>query len=228
MQSISQLLEIIGSDETTSREQSRSTHSVTGDSTVGSSRPRPRQGQQHEASGPGRPASTNNTNRYHPYAQHNGQRHGLNRTNNNQSMNAVSELRRRFPTAFAATRRPSSANFTGKASRGRTPGRPFASSTATRDVMVLKAGEETVPSRAEKLLLLFEHMEGLNLLDNLNPPRLALHLDQSHSPQYLQLLYDLNLCFPVCLAPTFALETDFSLLIMGDYSSVQQISPVTC
>ena len=51
---IGQLLEIIGSDETTSREQSRSTHSVTGDSTVGSSRPRSRQGQQHEASGPGR------------------------------------------------------------------------------------------------------------------------------------------------------------------------------
>ena len=158
MQNISQLLEIIGSDGTSSSGNLRGTHSsVTDDSssTVGSSRPRPRQGQQHGASSSSRPVSTNITNRYHPYAQHNSQRNGVNNTNNmnnNQSINAVSELRRRFPTAAAAagTRRPSSANFTGRASRGRTPGRPFASSTVTRDVMVLKAGEETVPSRAEK------------------------------------------------------------------------------
>eukprot|EP00794_Sanderia_malayensis_P001054 gene1054-382_t len=158
MQNISQLIQIIETSSSATSGNLRSTHMSEaggGGSTISSSsRPRPttsaadtfrpEQSQHQEAS-----VLTNSSNRYHPYNRYSP------RNDKNNTSNAVTELRRRFPTAgAAATRhRPSRPLTTGgRASRGGASalGRPFSSGTATRDVMILKAGEVTLPSRTEK------------------------------------------------------------------------------
>ena len=72
--------------------------------------------------------------------------------------NAVSELRRRFPSTAGSNAggggRSSSSSCSRNRGRGRGAaggaGRPFASGTVTRDIIILRAGENTVPSRNEK------------------------------------------------------------------------------
>eukprot|EP00794_Sanderia_malayensis_P002401 gene2401-2765_t len=125
MQNISQLIQIIEASSSATSGNLRSTHMSEaggGGSTIGSSsRPRPttsaadtfrlEQSQHQEAS-----VLTNSSNRYHPY-----NRYSL-RNDKNNTGNAVTGLRRRFPTAgAAATRhRPSRPLTTGgRASRGR-------------------------------------------------------------------------------------------------------------
>ncbi len=75
--------------------------------------------------------------------------------------NAVTELRRRFPTtAFSRCARltPSSASSATR-QKARCAGRPHASGHATKDIIVLRASEDRVPVKSEKAQV---EREGLN------------------------------------------------------------------
>ena len=68
--------------------------------------------------------------------------------------NHVSELRLRFPTtAGSFGRGRAGQNRIGVRGRGVGGGRPFASATVTRDIVILLANENTIPSRHEKAQL---------------------------------------------------------------------------
>ncbi len=70
-------------------------------------------------------------------------------------LNAVTELRRRFPTTAVsrgARLTPSSASSATR-QRARSAGRPHASGHATKDIIVLRASEDRVPAKSEKAQL---------------------------------------------------------------------------
>ena len=97
--------------------------------------------QQRSRGFPASSSSGSGSHRYRPHARE----------------NAVSELRRRFPsTGSAGSSAGGGGRFTSTFSRNRGrgrgggAGRPFASGTVTRDIVILRAGEYTVPSRNEK------------------------------------------------------------------------------
>eukprot|EP00794_Sanderia_malayensis_P002712 gene2712-3135_t len=77
--------------------------------------------------------------------------HGSHRYRFHARENAVSELRRRFSSAGSAGGggRSSFSRNRGHG-RARGAGRPYASGTVRRDIIILRAGENTVPSRNEK------------------------------------------------------------------------------
>ena len=68
-------------------------------------------------------------------------------------LNAITELRRRFPTTAISrsSRLPSSSSATRQ--RGRSAGRPHASGHVTKDIIILRVGEDRVPAKSEKAQL---------------------------------------------------------------------------